>query len=140
LVEPDFHSFTRPLVGMKLTHIWRGYGSAIFLNFGELHHSIWKNGRVSNNPVGEMSVSITWSWRIEGKRRIWCGSWSEESQWQRFFDKMIGATVADVTTYGRLPEIELHLSCGARVLSFMTANGDPEWAIHDRRGEPERSI
>jgi hypothetical protein len=140
LAEPDFNEFTRPLVGMRLTHIWRGYGSAIFLNFGELHHRLWKTGRLSWNPCGEMSISLTWSWRIEGRRRIWLGSWSDEEKWQKFFDKMVGATVKEVKTFARLAEIDVELSCGLHVVSFMTAEGDPEWAIHDGRGAQGQSI
>ena len=140
LDEADFRAFTRPLVGMGLTHWWRGYGSAIFLNFGELHHSVWKNGRLSRNPIGKMSLGIEWSWRVEGPKRIWCGSWSEDSSWAKVFDKMIGATVKEVTTFGRLPEIDLELSCGVHVLSFMTERSDPEWSIFDERSEPRKWV
>jgi hypothetical protein len=131
-----FELFAKPLIGMELAHIWRGYGSAIFLNFGQLHHRVFKTGRLSNNPVGEMSISLTWSWRVEGKRRIWFGSWSDEERWPIFLNRMIGAKVRAVQLFGRLPEIDLELDCGVHVVSFMTANGDPEWAIHDDRSNP----
>jgi hypothetical protein len=123
---------------MELTHIWRGMGSAIFLEFGDLHNRVWKNGRVSSNSSGEMGVSLTWSWRLEGRRRIWCGSWSEDSDWPRFFRKIIGSRLLGISTFGRLPELDLHLSCGLHVLSFMTADGEPEWGIHDNREGKER--
>jgi hypothetical protein len=32
-----FANFTRPLIGMEVSHAWMGYGSAIFTDFGELH-------------------------------------------------------------------------------------------------------
>ena len=133
LAEADFRTFTRPLIGMELTHIWRGYGSAIFLNFGDLHHEVWNNGRISNNPNGEMSVAVTEGWHVEGQRRIWCGSWSDEAGWDRIFQKLVGAMVKDVSTFCRLPEIDLELSCGVHVVSFMTATSDPDWSIHDER-------
>lgn|GEM_PF-2327405 len=138
--DADFNEFTRPLIGMKLTHVWRGMGSAIFLEFGELRHKVWKNGRVSRNPIGEMGIGLTWSWRIEGRRRIWCGSWSEENNWPRFFQKIIGKSVVGISTFGRLPELDLHLSSGLHVLSFMTADGEPEWGVHDNRDGRERSF
>lgn len=131
MAEVDFEEFTRPLIGMELTHIWRGYGSAMFFNFGELHHKTWKNGRISNNPRGQMSLDVTWSWRVEGRRRILWGSWSEDYRWERLFQKLIGARVAGVSLVGRLPEIDLELSCGVHVVSFMTATSDPEWALFD---------
>jgi hypothetical protein len=90
--------------------------------------------------MGKMGVGIEWSWRIEGKKRIWGGSWSDESRWNRFFSMMLGATVVSVNLFGRLPEIDLHLSNGLHVLSMMTADGQPEWSISDRRGDSSRYI
>jgi hypothetical protein len=72
---------------------------------------------------------IEWSWRIEGKRRIWCGSWSDGARWPRAFKRIEGARVVSVSLCGRLPEIELTLSNGLHVLSMMTAEGDPAWAL-----------
>lgn len=40
-----------------------------------------------------------------------------------------GASVVSICLYGRLPEIELTLSNGLHVLSMMTAEGDPAWAL-----------
>jgi hypothetical protein len=72
---------------------------------------------------------IEWSWRIEGKHRIWCGSWSEEVRWPRALSRLEGATVASISLYGRLPELELTLSNGLHLLSMMTAEDDPSWAL-----------
>jgi len=83
---------------------------------------------------------IQWSWRIEGKRRIWCGSWSDETRWSRAFVRMQGARVESVSLFGRLPEISLGLSNGLHVLSMMTAEGDPEWALIKHDGEAATSI
>jgi hypothetical protein len=64
---------------------------------------------------------IEWSWRVEGKRRIWCGTFSDGERWPRAFSRLEGANVASVTLYGRLPEIDLGLSNGLHLLSMMTA-------------------
>ncbi len=45
------------------------------------------------------------------------------------FEKLKGSTVVAVALFGTLPEIEVSLSNGLRVVSFMTAEGQPEWAI-----------
>jgi hypothetical protein len=37
-----------------------------------------------------MTLMIQWSWRIENKRSIICGSWSEEEYWQQAFAAMLG--------------------------------------------------
>ncbi len=83
---------------------------------------------------------IEWSWRIEGKCRIWGGSWSDEERWERMFPRLKNARVAAVTLTGRLPEIGIALDNGLHVVSFMTAEGDPEWALLRRDGEETTSV
>ena len=74
--EDLFSEFTTPLLGLPVTHIWRGAGSAIFLEFGELHPTTWRDGS-TGNPKGEWAIMIEWSWRVEGRKSILCGSWSD---------------------------------------------------------------
>lgn len=135
-----FQKFSSPLIGLPVTHIWRGYGSAIFLEFGELQNRVLPNGRELRNPSGQMGLMIEWSWRIEGKRLIWCGSWSDESRWSRIFGKLLNANVTKVLLFGRLPEIDIQLSNGLHVVSMMTAEGNPEWALSSRDRKLEQSV
>jgi hypothetical protein len=61
------------------------------------------------------------------------------------FKKLMNAVVEDVQLIGKLHEIEVSLSNGLRVVSFMTAEGQPAWALisyvnpkgslHVRRGK-----
>ena len=76
---------------------------------------------------------IEWSWRIERPKSILGGSWSSEGRWHGMFEKLKKATVAEVKLYGQLPEICVSLSNGLRVVSFMTAEGQPEWALISRQ-------
>lgn len=138
--EPDFYSFTSSLVGLAISHIWRGYGSAIFLEIGGLRPGRIRRDGSEGNPSGEWTMAIEWSWRIEGKRRIWCGSWSEEERWPRAFARMSGQTVATIGLYGRLHEVEMTLSNGIRILSMMTAEGNPQWCLTRRANEDSISI
>jgi hypothetical protein len=138
--EPDFLSFASPLIGLPVSHIWRGYGSAIFLEFGELKPGRLLRDGSEGNPCGEWTLGIEWSWRIEGKRRIWCGSWSDEARWPRAFARLKDSNVASATIYGRLPEISLGLSNGLHILSMMTAEGDPEWWLTMRAQGNSTSI
>lgn len=124
--------FFEALIGTKISHVWRGAGSAIFIEFGKLRSTKKRNGELGE-PTGDITVMIEWSWRIEGPRSILGGSWSAERGWEKLFEKLIGTSVLDVQLFGTLPEICLSLSNGLRVSSFMTANGQPQWAIltHD---------
>ena len=137
--EISFQAFSAPLIGLPVTHVWRGYGSAIFLEFGDLRMRKRLDGS-PGNPKGKMGLMIEWSWRIEGKRRIWCGSWSDEDRWDRYLQKLLHATVLEVKLFGRLPEINIAFSNGIHLLSMMTAEGDPEWALFDRRTDITKSV
>ena len=134
-----FDPFRDALSGMQLTHIWRGHGSAIFLEFGDLT-PIKTSKRLDGQPNGQMSVMIEWSWRVENETTILCGSWSEEDLWDSAFKSLLGSRVRQVELFGRLPELKIELDNGTHVLSFAASDGDPQWAIFDRRGSENRWI
>jgi hypothetical protein len=83
---------------------------------------------------------IEWSWRVEGKRRIWCGSWSDGERWPRAFSRLQGRKVASISLNGRLPEVDLGLDNGLHLVSLMTAEGDPEWGLIKRQDGASISV
>ena len=123
--------FKEALIGKKISHVWRGYGSAIFIELGELSSTNLKNGE-PGQKVGEISLMIQWSWRIEKPKSILTGSWGDEKKWPAAFGKLINSEVVNVYFTENLPEITIELSNGLRVSSFMTAEGQPDWAIITR--------
>ena len=60
---------------------------------------------------------IEWSWRVEGRRSILWGSWTDEARWPRGLACLAKGTVVRATTFGRLPEIDLALSTGLHLVS-----------------------
>jgi len=137
LVKPlaaSFEEFCLPLIGLPVSNIWQGYGSAIFLEFGRLEIRRRRDGS-PGNPRGDWGLMIEWSWRIEGRRRIWCGSWSDGARWPRAFSCLLHTTVSSISLFGRLPEIDVGFSNGLHVLSMMTRESDPEWALFNRQVE-----
>jgi hypothetical protein len=124
--------FFEALIGKAVTHVWRGHGSAMFLEFGKLTPRT-RIDCTPGQPDGEISLMIEWSWRIERPKSILGGSWSAEGRWPGMYEKLKGATVSEVQLYGQLPEICVSLSNGLRVASFMTAEGQPEWALIARQ-------
>jgi hypothetical protein len=124
----DAREFLTAIRGKRVSHVWRGYGSALFLEFGELAKTRKLNGR-PGHPVGDLSLMVEWSWRIENNNSILGGSWSNERSWPRLFKRLLGTRVRSVEVFGHLPEIAVRLSNGLRVISFMTADGQPSWAI-----------
>lgn len=141
IAPPDFAAFTNSLVGLPIGHIWQGYGSALFFELGDLVPSTRRRrDGTLGNPKGEWTLSIEWSWRIEGKRRIWCGSWSDVERSARVFSKLQEAEVVSVSLMGRLPEIDVTLNNGLHIVSCMTVEGDPEWGLTRRDSEGSSSV
>lgn len=110
--------FTAPYIGKKVSRVWQGHGSTIFLEIGELTEN-----------KGELTVMIEWSWRVENKYEIEFGSWSDDSEFPNLLRKLDGLTLQDITFQSRLPEVIVQLSDDMWVCSFSTVEGDPEWAI-----------
>lgn len=135
LTREQFHALTRPLIGMPVSHTWRGAGSAIFLELGALTtvtRTSRKRGEYTST-FGEVTLMLEWSWRVESPRAIQFGSWSENPRITRGVASLKGHTIMDVSLEGRLPELVLTLDGKRWLHTFMTYEGQPEWAIrmHD---------
>lgn len=123
--------FIKRLIGKRVSHVWRGYGSAIFLEFGELTPRTRRDGSIGN-PNGELTLMIEWSWRIEKPKSILGGSWSSDKKIDNFLLKLKGESVVAVEFFGRLPEISISLSNRLHVVSFNTSEGQPDWSLLTR--------
>ncbi|WHI44681.1 hypothetical protein ACJJIW_05465 [Microbulbifer sp. JMSA004] len=93
------------LQGAKVSYAWRGHGSAIFLELGELTQS--KRG---NNPSGDQTIMIEWSWRLENKDSILLGSWSDPDEIKRFPKLLVDTNIKKIDFFSRIPELEISLS------------------------------
>jgi len=134
-----FEKYRTALLSLPLSSIWRGHGSALFLEFGELRGTTRRDGS-AGHPRGRYSVMIEWSWRIEDESSILCGSWSDENDWLPVLARLEGQTVETVALFGRLPELSIKLSGQNHVVSFMTASGQPAWTVFDNTGEEQQFL
>ncbi len=132
-----FELFASTLVGLPISHVWRGYGSAMFVEIGDLTLRSRHDGS-PGNPEGVASLGVEWSWRIEDRIAIRCGSWSEEDFWEPSFNALRGARIARCELFGVLPEVIVTTDTDIRFLSFSTTDGQPQWHMVDRREEPAR--
>ena len=130
-----FEALAASLSGQPISYLWRGYGSAIFIEFGDLTPRTNRDGS-PGHPEGQVSLGVEWSWRIEDDACILSGSWSEEELWEPSFNRLRGTRVEGLKLFGGLPEVELLADQGARFVSFSTTDGQPQWHLVDRRKEP----
>lgn len=119
----EFQRLTRRLTGMPVSKTWRGFGSAVFLEFGKLSRN--DAGRAK----GEATAMLEWSWRIEKAKSVMFGSFSGERKIAHGLQTLVGQEILDVATEGRLPELVIHLSSGLWVHSFTTVEGHPQWTL-----------
>lgn len=51
---------------LKISKAWQGYGSALFLELGNLHEELaWKkDGKITTAKVGEWTLSCAGSWKL----------------------------------------------------------------------------
>lgn len=132
-MKDGIEHFRAAACGLPVSRIWRGHGSALFIELGALTPRSRRDGS-PGEAEGEIGLMIEWSWRIEDGQSIACGSWSDKALWHPTFARLLGRAVDDLSTFGHLPELVLSLASNLRVASFMTAEGDPAWTLFDRRG------
>lgn len=132
-----YESFATSLIGLPISHVWRGYGSAIFIECGELTAVTKRDGSIGNSQ-GKVSLGIEWSWRIEDRTAIRCGSWSDEELWEPALNMLRNARIAQCELFGTLPEVAITTDGEIRLLSFSTTDGQPQWHFVDRRDGPPR--
>ena len=120
----DFAEFAAPLRGLPVSHVWRGYGTAVFVEFGKLtqHPKM-------NNPRGEFCLDLQFGWRVERSRSIWFGSDSGDRRISNQLSKLVGFVAANISLQGRLPELALCLKPNCWITTFSAEAGQPEWTL-----------
>ncbi|PSJ38851.1 hypothetical protein [Allosphingosinicella deserti] len=131
----SFYALANSLSGQPVSYVWRGYGSAVFIEFGKLTPRANRDGS-PGHPKGEVSLGVKWSWRIEDETGILCGSWSDEEIWEGSLARLRDRRVKGLALFSRLPEVELVTEDDTHFLSFSTTEGQPQWHLVDRRTDP----
>ena len=131
IAREEFDELTRPLLGLSISRTWRGAGTAIFLELGELSEEIYlrKDGTTRTSLRGQSGVMIEWSWRIERARSIELGSWSGNRKISNGLNRLRGLSIVDVQAEGRLPELSIQLSGQRWLHSWMTTESQPAWCL-----------
>jgi hypothetical protein len=122
----DFTLATRPLIGSRVSHAWKGYGSAIFLELGNLAPP--KSERFSH-PSGEWCIAIEWDWRVELGTGILFGSSNSGAVIAERIPELEASTIQSIRTVRDVPELLVSLSTGHRIRTSAMVTGDPQWSI-----------
>ena len=122
----DFPAFVRPLLGLMVSLPWKGYGSAIFLELGQL--APLESPRQHYNQ-GESCISVEWDWRVEAEAASLYGSSNSGPTIERGIQSLQGATIQAISVVGQIPELVVQFSNGHCLRSMIMIAGDPEWSI-----------
>jgi len=115
--------------GLKVSIIWFGDYSALYLELGELTPQSRKDGS-AGHPLGEVTLYAGFDWRVEGPRSIRGGSKSRRSRRGVLAKRLEGSTILKAEVTGRIPELAVHFSNGWWLVTFDAYGGQPEWTIH----------
>ena len=124
ITEDEAKSFIQVLVGREVTHVWRGYGTAIFIEIGKL---IKKEDR--KNPDGEFTIAIEGTWRVEEGNEIIIGTDEDDAKLNKIFTIFKNLEVTNLNFFARLKEIEIEFNKDLWLSSFEMIGGDPQWSI-----------
>jgi hypothetical protein len=126
----SFAELTKPLLGLPVSRPWRGYGTAIFLEIGELHEERYQTKSGERTSIcGEYCIGVQWSWRVENPRSIQFGSFSTDRVITSRIHRLRDRTLKRFTIFGRIPELQIEMSDNLWLTSFMTSDGQPQWGI-----------
>ena len=127
----------QPLIGLTVSLPWKGYGSAIFLELGEL--ALLDSGRQHHNK-GQACISVEWDWRVEAEETVLYGSSNSGPEIESGIVALRGTTIHGLSVVGQVPELRVQFSNGHRLCSMVMVSGDPEWSIRlpdGRRAYPK---
>lgn len=127
----EFQTLVEPLVGLPVSLPWKGNGSTIFLELGELSQP----GPRRIHAKGEACIWIDWDWRVESASSVLYGSSNSGPDIQSGILGLKGTTLRSLAVVGQVPELVAGFSNHHRLCSMAMHAGDPEWSIRlpDRR-------
>ncbi len=141
ITQQAFEALTHPMIGLPISWVWRGYGSAIFLEIGELTSEESNPQKDEVGKVcykGQYTIMLEWSWRVEKPKSIYFGSWSTNKVINNRLEKLKGNKIEAISIEGRLPELVIKISSNLWIHSFATSEGQPEWCLFLDKSQPNR--
>lgn len=110
------------LIGQRLSHVWKGYGAAIFLELGDLQ----PRGR---NPCGAYSIHLDGDWRIESSKQVVAGSSNSNHCIEDAIKQLQGLEISDIILTDPPIELCIVFGDGKKLRTMSALSGDPQWAV-----------
>lgn len=126
----DFQKLVQPIIGMVVSLPWKGFGTAILFELGQLAEiEIELVGRRRRRKKGEASIGVEWDWRVERGCEVLFGSSNSRPEIEEGILTLQDTTIERISVAGHVPEIEVLFSNGYCLRSMVMVSGEPEWSI-----------
>lgn len=96
------------IVDKKISRAWKGYGSALFLELGELHNELaWaKGGKPTTSATGEWTLSSEGAWKlVKSKRVVLDAQNASNSEITLFIKQLEGLSITSIKVTSKLEVI-----------------------------------
>jgi hypothetical protein len=137
-VTGSYRALIVGLQGLPISLPWKGAGSAIFLELGQIAPPTgrYRHGR------GDACVAVEWDWRVEYGETVLYGSSDRGPKIAAGIAELQNKTMTDLVIEGVVPELTIVFSNGHVLRTMAMLEGDPQWwirlhsgeALHARRG------
>lgn len=131
----NLEKIRKDIIGHTVTLPWKGYGSTIFLELGNLSPL---KGKEKRNR-GEACISISWDWRVERGHEILFGSSNRGTKIEQGIQLFKNQIIEEVDITGTVLELEVKLSGGFFLRSMCMCKGETEWSIRLLNGQYAKS-
>lgn len=120
------------LIGLPVSLPWTGYGSAIFLELGNLQQI--EHPR-QYHQHGEACIDISQDWRCEKDVKVLFGSSNSNVEIDDGIKNLRNAVVKDLHIYNNINDIEIVFDNGFKITTMIMLNEDPDWSIRFNKKE-----
>jgi hypothetical protein len=126
--------FLAPIIDKAANNCWLGYGSALFLEFGQLR----QEKETPRHPTGEWTLtSDKILWRVESNGRAVGGSEDDRSTMEAAVRELQGKTLISSQSMEPSGDSILTFSDGVILRAFaLLTNSNTQWELTARRPLP----
>ena len=117
------------LVGKKVSHVWFGDYSALYIELGELSLGKVRRNGTTGNPRGEITIYVGFDWRIEKAKSIVGGKNLSRKKRRSIIGGLPQRTIEKIEIVGRIPELQIQFSSSLWLITFNLSASQPDWSI-----------
>src|SRR5689334_1233510 len=109
LTLAEVNVVVQQLIGLSVSRPWKGHGSALFLEFGQLAS---RPGWQQTRHVGEAGIHLGWDWRVEDGVTVLYGSSNSRPEITQGIESLRDTAISRISIAGAVPELSIQFDSG----------------------------